>query len=224
MIPPVQPIPELTAMKSNRIWTCSGPVRSRKMRRSSFVIAKNTNTTTGVDIAADYIIEQQLAPVLTESFGACELQLGTTQNQMINARWAMGAAEGITIVVSTGDSGSAGCDFDDPGISGAQPARFGLAVSGTRFHAEQRSGGRHGFQSAHQRRGILEHSRTFRRIRRLFSDMFRRRLGTIPVRTRFSAWWDSATLPKLIATTLRRSCGFDRPDWRQRWREQLHNA
>ena len=96
----------------------------------NFVIAANTNSTAGVDVAAQYVIDNKLAPVLTESFGDCELDLGTVVNGMINTRWMQGATEGITIVVSTGDNGSAGCDFDNPNLSTAQPAKLGLAVSG----------------------------------------------------------------------------------------------
>ena len=45
---------------------------------------------------------------------------------MYNTMWQQAAAEGITVVVATGDSGSAGCDNPDAN----QPAEFGLAVSG----------------------------------------------------------------------------------------------
>ena len=96
----------------------------------NFVIAANTNSTAGVDAAAQYVVDNKVAPVLTESFGDCELDLGTMVNGMINTRWMQGAAEGITIVVSTGDNGSAGCDFDNPNIATEQPAKLGLAVSG----------------------------------------------------------------------------------------------
>jgi len=95
-----------------------------------FVIAANTNSTAGVDAAAQFIVDNKLAPVLSESFGACEQDLGTVVNGMVNTRWMQGATEGITIVVSTGDNGSAGCDFDDPNIPTQQPATGGLAVSG----------------------------------------------------------------------------------------------
>jgi subtilase family serine protease len=95
-----------------------------------FVIAANTNSTAGVDAAAQFIVDKNLAPILTESFGNCELALGTVVNGMINTRWMVGEAAGMAIVVSTGDSGSAGCDVDDPNIKTEQPATQGLAVSG----------------------------------------------------------------------------------------------
>jgi len=96
----------------------------------NFVIAANTNSTAGVDAAAQFIVDNKLAPVLSESFGDCEQDLGTVVNGMVNTRWMQGATEGITIVVSTGDNASAGCDFDNPNISTEQPATGGLAVSG----------------------------------------------------------------------------------------------
>jgi subtilase family serine protease len=96
----------------------------------NFVIAANTNSTAGVDAAAQFIVDNKLAPVLSESFGDCEQDLGTVVNGMVNTRWMQGATEGITIVVSTGDNGSAACDFDDPNVSTEQPAVGGLAVSG----------------------------------------------------------------------------------------------
>src|SRR5229473_5172369 len=43
-------------------------------------------------------------------------------------RWRQAAAEGITVSVSTGDSGSAGCDNPN---SGTTSATHGIAVSGT---------------------------------------------------------------------------------------------
>jgi subtilase family serine protease len=45
--------------------------------------------------------------------------------------WMQAAGEGITVVVSTGDSGSPGCDYANPNVTGEQPATQGLAVNGT---------------------------------------------------------------------------------------------
>ncbi len=93
-----------------------------------FVYAANTITSAGVDIAAQYVIDNNLAPVLSESFGLCELQLGTAGNAFYNTLWGQAAAEGITVVISTGDSGSAVCDQYNG--SAPEPATMGLAVSG----------------------------------------------------------------------------------------------
>ena len=73
-----------------------------------------------------------VAPVLSESYGLCELQIGTTENEIINARWQQAATEGITAVVATGDAGSAACDITPGNASPppAVPAQNGLQVSG----------------------------------------------------------------------------------------------
>jgi Pro-kumamolisin, activation domain/Bacterial Ig-like domain (group 3) len=90
------------------------------------VISKDTVTTAGVDLSALYIVDNNLAPVLSESYGGCEADLGTAGNAFENAMWEQAAAEGITVTVSSGDNGPAGCDY--PGVANA--ASKGLAVSG----------------------------------------------------------------------------------------------
>jgi subtilase family serine protease len=91
-----------------------------------------STATFGGDLSAKDIIDNNLAPIMSESFGQCELGLGvgTSSNAFYNSLWAQGAGEGITIIVSTGDNASAGCDQDDPTNPNAQPAQFGLAVNG----------------------------------------------------------------------------------------------
>jgi hypothetical protein len=91
-----------------------------------FVIAADTETSAGIDLAAERIIDFNLAPVLNESFGACEFNLGNAGNQFYSDLWAQAAAQGITVTISTGDTGSASCD-DGTGFNVAQG---GLSVSG----------------------------------------------------------------------------------------------
>lgn len=90
----------------------------------NFVTSQSTETTDGVDLSAVYIVENNLAPVMSESYGECEMGLGTAGNQFVSALWEQAAAQGITVMVASGDNGAAGCD--DP----STPAQNGLAVSG----------------------------------------------------------------------------------------------
>lgn len=105
------------------------------------VVSADTNAAFGGDLSAEYVINCQAAgtgcaagavpaSILSYSYGLCELALGTSGNQFYNTEWQQAAAEGITVLVSTGDNGSAGCDSSSSNVSGAQPADFGLAVSG----------------------------------------------------------------------------------------------
>jgi subtilase family serine protease len=96
-----------------------------------FVVTENTQTdgTDGVDASAMYIVDNNIAPILSESFGSCESNLGSGGNAFFNALWQQAAAQGITVVVAAGDNGSAACD---PASSQANQdaAASGLAISG----------------------------------------------------------------------------------------------
>jgi subtilase family serine protease len=108
----------------------------------NLVTCASTLTTFGGDLAAQYIIDfpnsthtnssTGLAPILSESFGACELSLGggVNQNPFYNTEWQQAAAEGITVIVSSGDNGSAGCDISQINGNPVGPAQFGLQVNG----------------------------------------------------------------------------------------------
>jgi subtilase family serine protease len=94
------------------------------------VIAQNTTTSFGVDLAAQFIVDHNLAPILSESFGACESSLGSAGNQFLNSLWQQAATQGITVLLSTGDVGSAGCEPNSTPTTKDKPATTGLAVSG----------------------------------------------------------------------------------------------
>src|SRR5260370_24803936 len=89
------------------------------------VVSGSTNTTDGVDLSAEYIVENNLAPVMSTSFGACEASIGAAERAFYTNLWQQAAAQGITAIVSSGDSGAAGCDSPFAG-----PATQGAAVSG----------------------------------------------------------------------------------------------
>jgi Pro-kumamolisin, activation domain/Bacterial Ig-like domain (group 3) len=91
------------------------------------VVSATTNTSLGVDLSAQYAVDNNLAPILSVSYGVCEFFLGTAGNQFYNAVWQQAAAQGITVLTAAGDSGSAVCDRN-AGTQGA--AQFGLTVSG----------------------------------------------------------------------------------------------
>jgi subtilase family serine protease len=90
-----------------------------------FVVSKSTNSSDGVDLSAQYIVNHNIAPVMSTSFGLCEASLGSSGNSFLNSLWQQAAAEGITVFVSSGDSGAAGCDS-----ASASTASHGRAVNG----------------------------------------------------------------------------------------------
>jgi hypothetical protein len=105
------------------------------------VASATTSTALGVDLSALYIVDNDLAPVMSESYGECEAQLGNAGNAFYNALWQQAAAEGITVVIAAGDGGSAGCDdfnttaeaSDGLAVSGTAATPYNVSVGGTDF-------------------------------------------------------------------------------------------
>lgn len=92
------------------------------------VIAASTTTTDGVALSAAYVVDNDLAGVMSVSYGLCEANLGPAQSAFYNGLWEQAAAEGISVIVAAGDNGAAGCD--NPNDPNDVPAQQGLAVNG----------------------------------------------------------------------------------------------
>jgi len=105
-----------------------------------FVISKSTTTTDGVDLSAQYIVNNNVAKIMSTSFGQCESSMGTTENNFYNNLWSQAATQGITSFVSSGDSGAAGCNggSDTTGsgaaVSGLASTPYNVGVGGTQFN------------------------------------------------------------------------------------------
>lgn len=109
----------------------------------NLVIAQPTEATSGVDLAAVRAVEDNVAPVISESFLQCELFLGAAGNSFQNSIREQAAAQGITFLTASGDQGSAGCDFFSGNVpapathglmvNGLATSPYGIAVGGTDF-------------------------------------------------------------------------------------------
>lgn len=88
--------------------------------------AADTTVQSGLLLAAQRAVEDNIAAVLTTSYGECESSLGVAGNQFWAALWEQAAAQGQTSFVSSGDNGPAGCDD----FNASQAATHGLAVNG----------------------------------------------------------------------------------------------
>ena len=106
-----------------------------------FVVSASTTTEFGTDLSAQYVIENNLADVMTVSYGACEVQYNAAGAQFEQDIAEQAAAQGITYMASTGDAGAEGCDSPNfetmangpitVNLPAATP--FTLAVGGTEF-------------------------------------------------------------------------------------------
>lgn len=107
-----------------------------------FVTSASTETDDGIDLSAIYIVDNNLAPVMSESYGECEIGLGSSGVQFYGYMWEQAAAQGMSVMVSTGDSGSAGCDDPDSeqyavygmNVNGIASTPWNAAVGGTDFN------------------------------------------------------------------------------------------
>jgi hypothetical protein len=91
-------------------------------RNASIIYVYSTNVAT---ISIPYAIDQNLAPIITYSFGGCEQQKSPNTISTTRALAQQANAQGVTWLASSGDSGAAGCDpdFSNP------VASYGLGVS-----------------------------------------------------------------------------------------------
>jgi pseudomonalisin len=106
-----------------------------------FVVSKSTNSSDGVDLSAQYIVNHNVAQVLSTSFGLCEAALGSSGNSFLNSLWQQAAAQGITVFVSSGDNGAAGCDSASAatathgrGVNGLCSTPYSVCVGGNEFN------------------------------------------------------------------------------------------
>ncbi|AXC15146.1 putative periplasmic aspartyl protease [Acidisarcina polymorpha] len=105
-----------------------------------FYTAADTILEDGLDLAITRALDDNAVSILNVSFGGCEINQGTA-NQTIFTNWEQAAAQGITVTVSTGDSGSAGCDNNSTetqaqfglNVNGLASTPFNIAVGGTDF-------------------------------------------------------------------------------------------
>ncbi len=98
-------------------------------------------TSASLSDAIEQAISDNTVDIFSLSFGECEADMSTADNQAINGWWQQAAAQGIAVTVSTGDSGSAGCDDDNTEysavdglqVSGFASTPYNIAVGGTDF-------------------------------------------------------------------------------------------
>ena len=105
-----------------------------------FVVAESTATTDGVDLSAQYIVDHDVAPVMSTSYGSCEAAEGSTELAFYNNLWEQAASEGISSFVSAGDSGAAGCNAGSStsgsgaAVNGLCSSPYSTCVGGTEFN------------------------------------------------------------------------------------------
>lgn len=91
----------------------------------NYYASDDSDLSAGLFNAMERAVNDDTVSILSISFGECEANAGTASNQFISELYQQAAAQGITVTVSSGDSGAAGCDQ-----AGVSSAANGLAVNG----------------------------------------------------------------------------------------------
>lgn len=110
-----------------------------------YYYAASTDLSDGLILAGLRALEDNKVNILSVSYGQCEANLGAGGNLAWSELWQQAAAQGITVTVSTGDSGSAGCDGDTANkpiqasqglsVNGLASTPYNVAVGGTDFYS-----------------------------------------------------------------------------------------
>ena len=96
----------------------------------------------GIDHAAQYVVNYLSGTVVAASmsYGECENEMNTTSLAYYNNQWQQFAAEGITPIVSSGDSGAEGCyqnqghaTIRPPSTNGFGSSAYNVSAGGTDF-------------------------------------------------------------------------------------------
>ncbi len=103
---------------------------------------KGTNTTSGVLIAAQNLIDESKSPsIVSVSYGECEALLGATTNGAYYTAFKNGTAKGMSIFVSAGDQLTGVCNGDlnekavtaGVSVNGIASSPYDVAAGGTDF-------------------------------------------------------------------------------------------
>ncbi len=93
------------------------------------VVSGDSKTVSGIYTAAAYEVNTLVDPVMSISFGDCEANVGQQGVSVWDTLFSAAAAEGISVLVSSGDSGAAGCDGDSSTLPLTQKASINYICS-----------------------------------------------------------------------------------------------
>ncbi|MBI2679792.1 MAG: hypothetical protein HYX25_02150 [Candidatus Solibacter usitatus] len=99
----------------------------------------NTSTFGGLIALQNLLNGASPPPIVSISYGQCEAFNGAAANAAYSAAYQQAAAEGVSVFVSSGDSGAAGCDQNKTGgthgigVNALASTPYNVAVGGTDF-------------------------------------------------------------------------------------------
>ena len=105
-----------------------------------FIVSDFTDTGDPLILSEEYAVDNNVADIITESFGGCESDMTAALTQFLLSLREQAAAQGITYLVSSGDQGPYTCYYDSqykaPGplsVNALASTPYTIAVGGTGF-------------------------------------------------------------------------------------------
>lgn len=92
-------------------------------KNASIIFVESANVTD----ATSYAIDNNVAPILSTSYGQCELYMGRAATSTLATELQQANAQGMTVLAASGDEGAADCDSSAPVTNGPavdEPASF----------------------------------------------------------------------------------------------------
>jgi len=113
-----------------------------------FVIGTPTFLVDGITNSVEYLVENNIADIISLSYGDCEANEGAAGNAFNSQMWEQAAAQGTSVFVAAGDNGASGCDdqgsqtYEVLGYAtgGEESTWYSVAVGGTEFYGDGGSG------------------------------------------------------------------------------------
>ena len=105
-----------------------------------FIVSAFTDTNDPLTLAEEYAVDNNVADIISESFGGCEADMTAAFTQFITSLREQAAAQGITYLVSSGDQGPYTCyglgrhtGIGPVSVNAFASTPYTIAVGGTGF-------------------------------------------------------------------------------------------
>jgi len=118
-------VPDRTADRAETTLAASWAGAAAPSAQIVIVPTATTSATDGLDLALAAIVDQRLANIVAVGYSTCEAALTPAHQAFYSALYRQAAAEGISVIAATGDSGPSACHA--PGS--ADPVESGYGVN-----------------------------------------------------------------------------------------------
>jgi kumamolisin len=107
--------------------------------RARQIVYEGPNTTQGINDIYNKIVSENKAQIVSVSWGLCENSSGTAELKTLDAILRQGAAQGMTFVAASGDSGAYDCQDNNLAVDSPADAPYVTGVGGTTLHGNGQS-------------------------------------------------------------------------------------